>query len=219
MSLWSLFLNHQGRVIHKWKHYFPAYERHFSRFVNQPVTFIEIGCGDGGSLQLWKQYLGPLATIIGIDIRPECKQFEEDQIHVRIGDQSDWKFLKSLIDEFGRPDVVLDDGSHVMDHVNASFANLYPHVAPNGVYFVEDLHTAYWKEFGGGHKRLGSFIEVVKDRIDTLNAEHSRGEVPVTDFTTTTQSMHIYDSIVVFEKGKVGGKFAPAIGGQKSKLT
>jgi SAM-dependent methyltransferase len=219
MSLWSLFLNHQGRVIHKWKHYFPAYERHFSRFVNQPVTFIEIGCGDGGSLQLWKQYLGPFATIIGIDIRPECKEFEEDQIHVRIGDQSDWKFLKSIIDEFGQPDVVLDDGSHIMDHVNMSFSSLYHQVAPNGVYFVEDLHTAYWKEFGGGLKRSGSFIEIVKDRIDTLNADHTRGEVQVTDFTRTTQSMHIYDSIVVFEKGSVGEKAAVRVGGTKLKLT
>jgi hypothetical protein len=57
LSLWPLFLNHKGRVIHKWKHYFPVYERHFWRFVGQPFLFIESGCGEGGSLQLWKQYL------------------------------------------------------------------------------------------------------------------------------------------------------------------
>jgi hypothetical protein len=34
MSLWAEFLNHRGRGIHKWKHYFPVYERHFSRYVN-----------------------------------------------------------------------------------------------------------------------------------------------------------------------------------------
>ena len=33
--LWSDFLNNQGRVIHKWKHYVPAYEQHFSRFVER----------------------------------------------------------------------------------------------------------------------------------------------------------------------------------------
>lgn len=219
MSLWSLFLNHQGRVVHKWKHYFPAYERHFARYINQSLTFIEIGCGNGGSLQLWKQYFGPFATIVGIDIRPECAAFEEDQVHIRIGDQSDHGFLASIVEEFGPPDIVLDDGSHMMRHIKASFQYLYPHVAPQGVYFVEDLHTAYWDEFEGGHKRPGSFIEACKDMIDELNAEHTRGALQESDFSVGTQSMHIYDSIVVFEKGTPGKKFAPAIGGQRSRFT
>jgi len=44
MSLWSDFLANDKRTIHKWKHYFPAYERHFKDYVYKPVTFIEIGC-------------------------------------------------------------------------------------------------------------------------------------------------------------------------------
>ncbi len=142
MSPWAEFLNNTGRTIHKWKHYFPAYERHFGRFVDRPVTFLEIGCGEGGSLQLWKRYFGPHARIVGVDIRPECVAFEEDQIAIRIGDQSDPAFLKTLIDEFGSFDVILDDGSHVMTHIGASFAYLYPRMSSTGVYMVEDLHTA-----------------------------------------------------------------------------
>src|SRR3954453_2454752 len=115
MSLWTQALNHRGRPLHKWTHYFPAYERHFARFVNRPVTFVEIGAGRGGSLQMWKQYLGPFAQIVGLDIRPECKDFEGDQIAVRIGDQADTAFLADVVEEFGLPDVVLDDGSHLME--------------------------------------------------------------------------------------------------------
>jgi hypothetical protein len=66
VSLWSEFLDNQGRVTHKWKHYFPAYEAHFARFVNRPVLFLEIGVSEGGSLQMWKRYLGPHAQILGI---------------------------------------------------------------------------------------------------------------------------------------------------------
>src|SRR5215469_10053921 len=110
MSLWSLFDSHTGRSVHKWKHYFPIYEQHFGRFVNRPCLMIEIGVGRGGSLQLWKSYLGPHAQIVGLDINPECRAFEEDQIAVRVGDQSDPNFLASVIDEFGTPDIVLDDG-------------------------------------------------------------------------------------------------------------
>lgn len=213
MSLWPLFLNHQGRLVHKWTHYFPIYERHFTRFVNRPVTFIEIGCGEGGSLQMWKEFLGPLAKIVGIDIRPECSEFEEDQIHIRIGDQSNPSFLHSVVEEFGAPHVILDDGSHRMEDVRASFQCLYGHVVPDGVYVVEDLHTAYWAEFGGGLRQAGTFIEVSKDLIDELNAEHTRGALPETGFSRTTLSMHFYDSVIVFEKGAHGRKVALMRGG------
>jgi SAM-dependent methyltransferase len=119
MSLWKEFLTHDGRLVNKWKHYFPAYERHLGKFVNTDITFLEIGCGTGGSLQLWKKYLGPHAKIVGIDINEACATFEEDQIKVRIGDQSDRAFLAKLIDEFGQFEAVLDDGSHMMSHIRA----------------------------------------------------------------------------------------------------
>jgi SAM-dependent methyltransferase len=212
MTLWSDFLNNDHRIIHKWKHYFPAYERHFGKFVNTDVTFLEIGCGEGGSLQMWKRFFGPYARIVGIDLRPECKEFAEDQIEIRIGDQSDSSFLLDVCKEFGAPDVVLDDGSHIMSHIHASFAVLYPQLPHNGVYMVEDLHTAYWSDFEGGLRRKESFIETCKDLIDELNADHSRGALAATEFSRTTLSIHFYDSIVVFEKGRHGIKSAPQIG-------
>jgi cephalosporin hydroxylase len=209
MALWDIFLNHQGRVIHKWKHYFPAYEAHFARFINRPIVFLEIGCGQGGSLQMWKRYFGPHALIIGLDINPACAQFAEDQIAVRIGDQSDPAFLARVLEEFGTPDVVLDDGSHVMAHIEASFRFLYPRTAAGGVYMVEDLHTAYWPDYGGGLRRPGTFIETAKHLVDELNADWTQGALPATDFTRATQSMHFYDSLVVFERGRTLTKSAP----------
>ena len=173
---------------------------------------MEIGCGEGGSLQLWKRYLGPLAQIVGIDILEGCMAFEEDQIAVRIGSQRDPEFLGKVIAEFGPPDVVLDDGSHVMADVMESFRFLYPRTAASGVYMVEDLHTAYWDEYGGGLGRDGTFIELTKSLIDELNADHARGQVPVTEFTKSTLSMHIYDSVVAFERGRHLKKYAPRIG-------
>ena len=202
VSLWSEFLTNQHRTIHKWKHYFPAYEAHFSRFIDRPMLFLEIGCGRGGSAQLWKRYLGPHAQIVGLDINPECKSFEEDQIAIRIGSQSDSGFLQSVLDEFGTPNIVLDDGSHRMIDVVTTFKYLYQRTAPDGVYMVEDLHTAYWDEYGGGVGREGSFIELCKNLIDELNADWSREQLPPTDFTRSTLSMHFYDSIVAFERGR-----------------
>ena len=212
MNLWSDFLTNDQRLIHKWKHYFPAYERHLSRFRNQDVVMVEIGCGGGGSLQMWKRFLGPHARIVGIDVRPECAEFVEDQIAVRIGDQSDPKFLDEVLREFGSPDVVLDDGSHIMSHVQASFAHLYPRMARTGVYVVEDLHTAYWPNYEGGLRKPETFIETIKNLIDELNADWTRGELKPTLFTHTTLSMHRYDSMAVFERGRHTKKDAPQIG-------
>jgi ubiquinone/menaquinone biosynthesis C-methylase UbiE len=219
MSLWSEFLTNEQRLIHKWKHYFPIYETHFERFVNRDVVLLEIGCGLGGSLQLWKKYLGPHAQIVGIDINPECAVFEEDQIAVRIGDQGSKTFLHKIVEEFGTPDIVIDDGSHIMSHIKASFDELYPLTNRNGVYLVEDLHTAYWEEYEGGLRRKGTFIEYCKEFIDELNADHARGLLQPTLFTKSTHSMHFYDSVIVFEKGRHTRKFAPQYGFQGNANT
>ena len=218
MTLWSDFLNHDKRIIHKWKHYFPIYERHFKQFVYKPVTFIEIGCGLGGSLQMWKRYFGPDARIIGIDINAECKKFEEDQVEVFIGQQQDHQFLQSVLDRIGTPDIVLDDGSHKMSHVTATFQFLYPLMLKNGVYMVEDLHTAYWEEYEGGLRTPSTFIELCKNLIDELNADHSRGALIPTEFTKTTMGIHFYDSVVVFERGAYTKKVDPEMGGAVNKL-
>jgi cephalosporin hydroxylase len=212
-ELWQSFLSHKGRVIHKWTHYFPIYERHFARFKDTSCLVVEIGCGMGGSLQMWKGYFGAHAEIVGIDVDPKCKEFEEDQIRVAIGDQSDAAFLGRLIDDIGVPDIIIDDGSHIMSHIRASFDVLYPRMAKNGVYVVEDIHTAYWQEYEGGHLAPNSFIERCKTLVDSLNAYHARGAVPVDDFVRSTVSMHFYDSVVVFEKGVHRMTDAPRMGG------
>jgi hypothetical protein len=217
MNLWQDFLTNQGKVIHKWEHYFPIYERHFAPWRNRSLTFLEIGVAKGGSLDMWRRYFGPLARVVGIDIDPKCKAHESPGVFVRIGDQSDPAFLAEVVEEFGAPDLVLDDGSHRMDHIAATFERLYPLVPKNGVYMVEDLHTAYWPKFGGGVNESASFINIAKGLVDKLNADHSQGAVPPDAFTRDTFAIAFYDSVVVFEKGQVWRKTAPAIGGRRSR--
>jgi SAM-dependent methyltransferase len=201
VDLWDLVVAHQGRDLHKLSHYFQVYERHFGGLVGREATFVEIGCGRGGSLQLWKEWFGPQATIVGLDIDPEASEFEEDQIHVRIGDQGDTRFLASVLDEFGTPDAILDDGSHRMADLLKSFRFLYPNIASDGVYAVEDAHTSYWPRYGGGLRKRGTFIERSKRLIDELNAHSVRGRDLVTPFTDSTVSICFYESMVVFERG------------------
>ncbi|SDF43410.1 class I SAM-dependent methyltransferase [Desulfovibrio legallii] len=198
--LWENFLSNKGNLIHKWKYYFPAYERHFHEYINKSIVFFEIGVSKGGSLDLWTRYFGPLATIVGIDIDPSCVKFDNRFHKVRIGDQSDKKFLQSLIEEFGRPDIVIDDGSHKMHDMRNSFLYLFPLLNNNGVYLVEDLHTCYWPDWGGGLKKPGTFIEFCKELLDILHAQHNGIQIPPTHCFESIFSMTFYDSLVFFEK-------------------
>ena len=72
MNLWQDFKTNDGRIIDKWMHYFPIYERHLAPWRNKTLTFIEIGVFKGGSLQMWRHYFGEQALIVGVDIDPRC---------------------------------------------------------------------------------------------------------------------------------------------------
>jgi hypothetical protein len=203
MNLWQDFSINSGNLLVKWQHYFPIYEKHLNPWRNKTATVLEIGVFKGGSLDMWRRFFGPMTTIIGIDIAIDCKAYEKEGIKIRIGDQTDIKFLDSIIDEFGVPDIVIDDGSHQMDHIQATFCHLYPKISKNGIYIVEDLHTSYFEEFGGGLENQNSFINKSKNLIDQLNADHSRGALEANFFTRNTLSMSFYDSVVVFERGTI----------------
>lgn len=60
----------------KWFHYFDIYDKYFSKFRNADVVICEIGVCKGDSMQMWQNYFGKNATIIGIDINEECRKFE-----------------------------------------------------------------------------------------------------------------------------------------------
>ena len=201
-DLQRYFENNKDRMIDKWMHYFEIYDQYFDAFRNHPITLVEIGVYQGGSLQMWRDYFGPQANIIGVDINPLCKQFEEPGIQIIIGDQSDPVFLASLVRELPAIDILIDDGGHTMRQQRATFEALYPKVAPTGVYLCEDLHTSYWPEYGGGHLDPRSFMEFSKNFIDSLNAFHSPDpeSLPISDFTRTTHALHYYDSVLVIEK-------------------
>jgi hypothetical protein len=207
--LHKYFLNNSGKLLHKWMHHFDIYERHLERFRNSAPVMLEIGVSGGGSLAMWKDYLGLEAKILGIDIDPACKEHEAENIEVFIGSQDDQVLIGQVLEKYPRLDVVLDDGSHQTSHMIRSF-ELYDHLAPHGVYIVEDTHTCYWPKYeGGGLKHPGSFMEFVKDRLDDINAAHSRDALPVSSFTRNTDAICCYDSVVVFERRPQGARQAP----------
>lgn len=199
----KILQQHEGNTITKWAHYPEIYDRHLARFRNTAVRFLEIGVFRGGSLDVWRKYFGPKAQITGIDINPECAQFQGASGAVRIGSQADAAFLNAVIDEMGGIDVILDDGSHNSRHIRKTLEVLFPRLSENGIYMVEDLHCAYLPRFGGGYRWRWSFMTDIKSIVDDLHHwYHRRGQRNAV-LADNLYAMHIYDSIVVFDKRRI----------------
>lgn len=200
-DLESYFVNNSGRQIFKWHHYFDIYDRHFKRFRGKEIVVVEIGVFQGGSLQMWKNYFGSAAKIYGIDINPRVEELREENIDIIIGSQSDKNFLRKLKNELPPIDILIDDGGHKMKQQIFTFQELFSKIKSNGVYVCEDLATSYHLGYGGGYKRRGTFIEFSKNLIDKLNAFHSEQKsFQVNQLTTSIDSLHYYDNVLVIEK-------------------
>ncbi len=198
----AYFRGNPGRLIQKWHHYFEIYHRHFASFRGRSPVVLEIGVFHGGSLQMWREYFGPGAQIVGLDVDPRCRTLEEDGVSILIGDQADRQFLAEVRRRFPRVDIVIDDGGHRMQQQIVSFEELYPHIQPQGIYLCEDIHTSYVDGYEGGYRRPGTFLEYSKGLIDRLYAWYSeQPEVFAVDaLTRSTYALHFYDSVLVIEK-------------------
>jgi hypothetical protein len=213
-SLFKIFREWNGRRIHKWHHYFPIYERYLARHRGEPIVLVEIGVGEGGSLALWRHYLGPQARIIGIDIDPACERLRDDGFEIHIGSQSDPDFLQRVLDSIPPPNVVIDDGGHKASQQIISFETIYPRIADTGLYIVEDIQTSYWEDWKDRADGM-TLMEYAKQLCDTLNAWHHdlqsfyrfylpaqlrTGSCEVPWFTRHTRCIGFFDGLIVFER-------------------
>jgi hypothetical protein len=205
-ELENFFFNQDHRLIHKWNHYFEIYERHLKHLRDSKINLLEIGISHGGSLQMWDHYFKGNAMIYAVDINPECKKFESENVRVFIGSQEDKNFLRDLRSLIPPVDVLIDDGGHTMKQQITTFETLFDHVKADGIYICEDTHTSYWKHFGGGYKKKRSFIEYSKNFIDSIHAWH-RKNTKADHLTETVHSIHYYDSVIVVEKRKMTAPF------------
>lgn len=88
------------------------------------------------------------------------------------GDQSDVSTLQQWVNITGGSfDAIIDDGSHINDHIYTSLIFLWNHaLAPGGMYFIEDLQVGRHRDFklsrNGDDPLL--MAEVIKDWIEQL---------------------------------------------------
>lgn len=199
--------------------YCVKYEKYLPFKRTDKLKILEIGVLDGSSLRMWSDYF-MFSEIIGIDIDNRCKTYEEGRIKVEIGSQFDENFLNEVGTKYEMFDMILDDGSHMNNHVIFSFEKLFKYVKPGGLYIVEDAETSYWNEYGGGLRKEGTTIEYFKKLIDDINfrgimnldfhAPNARREDKLIEYSnkiqpdciTNIESINFLNGIIIITKTK-----------------
>ncbi|WP_051044853.1 class I SAM-dependent methyltransferase [Methylobacterium sp. B1] len=210
-SLTQLFFTKTGKSATKWEQYLSIYEVELGPYLvrGAPVSILEIGVQNGGSLELWGDYLPAGSRIIGIDIDPKVGEltFANPLISAHVQDATDAAGIDDLL-QHQDFDIIVDDGSHLCSHVKQSFDILFGRLKPGGKYIIEDLHTSYFDTFEGGYLEPGSSIEWIKSLGDALNLDYFQAD-PRLDAPTRERMralnaaigrVSMYDSVAVIEK-------------------
>lgn len=183
-----------GRGIFKWRHYFDIYHHHLQKFVGRPVHLLEIGCLGGGSLEMWKHYLGPKCHVYGVDIASECLAYRGDKTEIFIGDQANRGFWNETLKKIPRLDVVIDDGGHTADQQIVTLEETLPALSPGGVYLCEDVH--------GVNNRFTSYVLGLQDGLnfyqDVVGGELLASHT--SPFQRFVASIHLYPYVIVIER-------------------
>jgi hypothetical protein len=109
------------------------------------------GLPPGGSIKAWRAKY-PEATIVGADIDPESVD-AIDEIGIVVDQTSDSSLrrFKSQLSEYGKFDLIVDDGFHD-PHANVrTYLHVYELMAEDGYYVIEDVHGSlidFWRIIG-----------------------------------------------------------------------
>jgi cephalosporin hydroxylase len=199
----------------KWNHHWLAqhYQELLSGIRRRRINFLEIGVGgdenprDGGkSLRMWRAFF-PKARIYGIDINDK-RPHDRGRIRTFKGSQADAGFLDAVVQEIGRIDVILDDGSHLNSHMIFTFQRLFPHLAAGGYYIVEDTQTSYWPGFFEGQETdrndPATAMGYFKSLADGLNWREFKNRYTPNYFDLHIESIAFYHNMLVIRKKAEG---------------
>ena len=190
----------RGNGIYKWNHYFEMYERHLAKFANGDATICEIGVYSGGSLEMWRNYFGARCRVYGVDIEPACKNYENSDVKILIGDQADRVFWKRFREKVPSLDVVIDDGGHAPRQQIITLEETLPHLNPGGVYICEDVHGIpnHFARYVNGLA-----LNLNADRDFQPNEDNDRAiTVTASPFQSAIRSVNLYPFAVVIERNE-----------------
>jgi len=177
--------------------YFQVYEELLGKYRDSKITLVEVGVLNGGSLFMWRGYLGEQARIIGIDLNPAVRKWEKEGFEIHIGDQADPRFWDEFFVSVGNVDVIVDDGGHANEQQIVTAHKCIPHLNDGGMLIVEDVHTSYFKEFGNPSRF--SFVNYAKSLVDSVNSRFPGVDAAKNRLSEFVYSISFFESMVCFK--------------------
>lgn len=173
-TLTELYKCHSGKVSDKWSLYLREYDRLFQPYRDKPISMLEIGVQNGGSLEIWGKYFPNAQKFVGCDINPECGKltYSDPRIVVIVGDATLEETQALVFQQSQTFDLIIEDGSHTSGDIIKAFAKYFPALREGGLFVAEDLHCSYWQEFEGGLYDPYASISFFKALADIVNHQH-----------------------------------------------
>jgi hypothetical protein len=184
-----------------------VYDKLFGCYRGEKITFVEVGVLGGGSLQAWRDYFGPAARIVGVDLNPAIAPLlMADGFEIQIGDQASPAFWNKFFESVSAIDILLDDGGHSNMQTWVTCRAVVPRVRDGGMVVIEDTHASYLSDFGNPSE--ASLVSRAKRVVDVVHRRATRSpesdlrrirarDVP-TDWVDAIHEVRFFESLVAF---------------------
>lgn len=127
-------------------HYYgPSYQRIFDNFDrSSQISILEIGVQKGGSLKAWSDYFTN-AYVVGVDIVDVRKsEYVDEKTYFICSDVKSPSLLDHAFLANRQFDIIIDDGSHMIDDVIYTVRNFLPRLSVGGFLIIEDCQSKHW---------------------------------------------------------------------------
>jgi len=122
--------------------YSVIYDRLFYQFKSKPINFLEIGLNFGGNIAIALDYFDNIKHY-GIDIANYLKP----EISTKLQDPNLFTFYQGSFDDERvinevskrKYDIILEDGSHLLEHQTKSIDIYLPMLNDGGIMIIEDI--------------------------------------------------------------------------------
>lgn len=189
-------LNHHASDKHSQNGYGPIYHALFAPLRQRPIRLLEVGIGTvtpgahvsmyghdlpgyrpGASLRAWRDYFAN-GDIVGMDVQPDTMIRGEDRIYTILADSTNGMQMMGW--PLGQFDVIIDDGSHLVEHQLATLGNLYRRVFPGGLYIIEDVNRLDPNQPRLPHDHVEALKQIIGDDLYFVVASPKADVVVIT---------------------------------------
>lgn len=144
----NIALTDKGTVKDEAHAYTEFYNDIFEQYKNtgKKINILEIGVDTGASLKMFNMFFDYNCEIYALDIDLSKNTYQAENVHLYHVNQNNKQEIENFLANINniKFDIILDDGSHQLEHQIHSLLYLYKSLSETGIYILEDLHTYKW---------------------------------------------------------------------------